>query len=183
MPFSISFDFDELTEKVSNIQVNSEGVSKIKSRTKTSKVNKIIDERPLLEVVDNKLIFSEALVKELDLKVGERVNINYWTVDEKTTIPLVGKSEYFTDILAGNKLTTNNTVSFRGVQRNVLLEYGTLFTIKPWKDNVYQLKPVKELISADNEINTEFQNDRQDLQDIDVELSKFVDSEDLDLPF
>lgn len=175
--FSISFDFDELTGKVSNIQVDGNAKPKTKAKRKKS-----ADSRPLLEVDENKLILSDALVEALQIEAGERLNINYWTVDASTTFPLIGKSEMFSDKAAGNKLNSANTVSFRGVQRNVLLEYGTLFTIEPWQEGIFKLIPLEDLLSADDSINEELKEDQDDLlglSDLDQEIAEIME----DLPF
>ena len=49
------------------------------------------------------------------------------------TFPVIGKSELFTDSTGGNRLTKSNTVSFRGTQREILLEYGKSFKLEPFK--------------------------------------------------
>ena len=74
-------------------------------------------------VADNKLVLSKEAVKALGGVAGDRITINYWTVDSETTFPVIGKSECFGDSTGGNRLTKSNTVSFRGMQRDILLEY------------------------------------------------------------
>ena len=48
----------------------------------------------------------------------------------------------FTDKDGGNALTKSNTVSFRGNQRTVLLEYGNLFELEDFKPGMFKLVPI-----------------------------------------
>ena len=76
--FNISFDFDEVTQKVTNLKV-----------TSLSKVN--LDEgEAMVQLMDNKL-------KLTPKATGDRIQVNYWTEDNQNTFPLIGKSEVFTD--------------------------------------------------------------------------------------
>lgn len=143
----ISFDLDEVTKKISNLKVVS--------------VSKEILESPTLEVLDNKLKLSKAAIDLLKVKVKDKIAVNYWTVDNELTFPVIGKAESFTDCNGGNALTKTGTVSYRGQQRDVLLEYGSLFTIEIFKDDMFRLKPIQ---SEETSLNTE-NNDLQDLDD------------------
>lgn len=124
--FNISFDFDEVTQKVTNIVVSSNG-----QVTTRSKRKKLDGDKPILEVDDNKIMLSDSLVTALGAEAGTRLAISYYTIDNQNTIPLIGKSEMFADKDTGNKLTKSNTVSFKGIQRDVLVKYGSMFTITP----------------------------------------------------
>ena len=127
--FTISFDFDETTKKVTNVKVVS--------------VDKIIPTNAnYLEVQDNKLKFGKDSIKLLEATSGDRIQITYWQVDSQTTFPVIGKSEVFTDKDGGNALTKSNTVSFRGNQRTVLLEYGNLFELEDFKPGMFKLVPI-----------------------------------------
>lgn len=143
----ISFDLDEVTKKISNLKVVS--------------VSKEILESPTLEVLDNKLKLSKAAIDLLKVKVKDKIAVNYWTVDSELTFPVIGKAESFTDCDGGNALTKTGTVSYRGQQRDILLEYGSLFTIEIFKDDMFRLKPIQ---SEETSLNTE-NNDLQDLDD------------------
>lgn len=85
-------------------------------------------------VADNKLVLSKEAVKALGGVAGDRITINYWTVDSETTFPVIGKSKCFGDSTGGNRLTKSNTVSFRGTQRDILLEYGSFFKLIRFND-------------------------------------------------
>lgn len=141
----ISFDLDEVTKKISNLKVVS--------------VSKEILESPTLEVLDNKLKLSKAAIDLLKVKVKDKIAVNYWTVDNELTFPVIGKAESFTDCDGGNALTKTGTVSYRGQQRDILVEYGSLFTIETFKDDMFRLKPIQ---SEETSLNTE-NNDLQDL--------------------
>lgn len=48
----------------------------------------------------------------------------------------------FTDKKDGNKLTKNHTISYRGEQRTILLEYGSIFLLTKFKDGIFKLESV-----------------------------------------
>ena len=78
----------------------------------------------------------------------------------------------FTDPTGGNALSKSNTVSFRGNQRTVLLEYGNLFKLEPFKEGMFKLVPI---INDDNieQIDEEpFYNDIEDLSYMLQEISQ-----------
>ena len=142
----ISFDLDEVTKKISNLKVVSISNEVLESAT--------------VEVLDNKLKLSKAAIDMLGASANEKVTINYWTVDNELTFPVIGKAEAFTDSDGGNRLTRSNTISYRGQQRDILLEYGSLFTLESFKDGIFKLNKVQV---EDDSLNTE----KTDLQDLD----------------
>lgn len=142
----ISFDLDEITKKISNLKVVSISNEVLESAT--------------IEVLDNKLKLSKAAVDMLGASANDKVTINYWTVDNELTFPVIGKAEAFTDSDGGNRLTRSNTISYRGQQRDILLEYGSLFTLESFKDGIFKLNKVK---IEDDSLN----NETTDLQDLD----------------
>lgn len=127
--FNISFEFNEETKKVSNVKV-----------TEVKTKEKLVD-GAFVSVLDNKLEFTKDAIALLGVTAGERLSINYYTVDNENTFPVIGKSEVFTDDTDGNKLNKSNTISFRGERRNVLLEYGSVFKIVEFKDGMFKLEP------------------------------------------
>lgn len=127
----ISFEFDENTKSVSNLKCEVLNKEHINSNGK-----------PVIEVGDNKLIISPEAISLLGAVPGDRISINYAQKSNELTIPLIGKSEIFADREAGNKLTKSNTVSFKGKQRTLLLEYGSIFTMeKSTTPGMFYLKP------------------------------------------
>lgn len=142
----ISFDLDEVTKKISNLKVVSISNEVLESAT--------------VEVLDNKLKLSKAAIDMLGASANEKITINYWTVDNELTFPVIGKAEAFTDSDGGNRLTRSNTISYRGQQRDILLEYGSLFTLESFKDGIFKMNKVQ--VEGDS-LDTE----KTDLQDLD----------------
>lgn len=168
---NISFNFDEVTQKVSNLKV-----------TSLSKVN--LDEgEPLVQLMDNKIKLTLKTVEMIGAKVGDRIQVNYWTENNHNTFPLIGRSEVFTDKEEGCKLTGSNTVSFRGNKNSTLKIYGNLFKLEPFKDGMFKLIKVEEE-------NDSMENEQKELEDlnsseIDEEINDIMSQaeDDQDLPF
>lgn len=176
--FNISFDFDEQNRKITNIQII-DFDNPIKKRSTKSK-----DSKPILELVDNKLILSDGLIDLLDAQPEDRIVINYYSINNQETIPLIGKSQAFADKDSGNRLTKSNTVSFRGNKQEVLSEYGQLFAVSPFKTpGQFQLTPIDNALSAEETINnilSEEVNILEQYTEIDEEINKLTEH---DLPF
>lgn len=145
----ISFDFDETTKKVSNMKVVT--------------ISKEVEELPTIEVLDNKLKLSDSALKKMEASANDRLSIEYWTVDNQTTFPIIGKSEVFTDSENGNRLTKSKTLSFKGQQRTLLLEYGNFFRLEEFKENMYKLVPI-------NLEEDDLKNEENDLSKLDNDL-------------
>ena len=111
-------------------------------------------------VANNKLVLSKEAVKALGGVAGDRITINYWTVDNETTFPVIGKSECFGDSTGGNRLTKSNTVSFRGVQRDILLEYGSFFKLIRF-NNYFKMEKVD--VISENDLLEEEERDLANL--------------------
>lgn len=143
--FTISFDFDETTKKVQNFKVVS-----------------LEPGLPTVQAFENKLQLSQAAIELIGARTGDRLAINYWTVNNKETFPVIGKSEVFTDEDAGTKLTKSRTLSYRGQQMDVLKIYGDNFRIEPFKEGMFKLVSIKEdnleaeLIDLENTENITF---------------------------
>lgn len=69
---------------------------------------------------DSNLVLNSAFVAKLGAKAGDRITIRYIEKDGIMT-PIIEKDE------GGNKLTKSNTISFRGIQRNHLAQFGSNF--------------------------------------------------------
>ena len=179
----ISFDFDEFTNSVSNVKVIKSDSVKINNEQSWD-----------LSVDENKLILSDEALSKLGAVAGDRLSINYWTVDNETTYPIISKSEVFTDGADGNKLTKKGTVSFKGQQRTSLLKFGSIFTFTEFKDrngevqtNVFVLTPLEDnRISTDESDFTEEKEVSTDLDgsQVEDEIDKILGEEIDDiLPF
>ena len=79
----------------------------------------------------------------------------------------------FTDPTGGNALSKSNTVSFRGNQRTVLLEYGNLFKLEPFKEGMFKLVPI---------INDNIEQEQKELDNLNMIGDEIADEFD-DLPF
>lgn len=181
--FNISFDFDPIGQKVSNVIVNSSELKRVKTRKKKS------TNKPILEVEDNKIVLSDSLIELLEAQPGDRITINYHTINNRITIPLIGKSEYFADPASGNKLTKSNSVSFKGTQRTVLMEYGESFNVESFEDGIFKLIPIKENNTDEmtSEVKSQLLNEIEDMEDLDNKSELDIEIERLqevdDLPF
>ena len=151
----ISFDFDEVSKKVSNVTVTE------------SSVIKDFD----LKVEDNKIQLGFNAIQKLGVEAGDRISVNYWTVDNETTYPIISKSDVFTDGSDGQKLTKKGTFSFKGQQRTSLLKFGDLFTFSEFKDkngevkdNVFILTPIDS--SEITEVKEDFADEKDAISDL-----------------
>lgn len=134
----ISFNFDELTKAVTNIKVV----------TVSSKLDSF--NLPLIELDKNKLILSTKAIELLELKINDRVAINYEIKDGKY-IPIISKATDFIDENAGNKLKSNCCISFRGEQRQFLSQFGSCFILE-LVNNKFQMLPYN-IEPKNNQIN------------------------------
>lgn len=128
--YKVSFEFDPESEAVYNVKV-----------VKTASKFETID-LPVVELGDSKLIMSPKAISLLKASVGDRISVNYIQKSNECTFPVIGKSEVFTDKNAGNKLTKTNTVSFRGTQKTILTEYGTLFELSEYKPGMFKMTQI-----------------------------------------
>lgn len=139
MMLNISFDFDESTHKVSNLQV-------IEKEVIESKIEGPYD----IQILDNKIQLTSEAVEKLGVVVGDRIAINYWYSSPNDAYPIISKADVFEGV-DGLKLNKSKTLAFRGEQRETLLKYGTNFSFEEWRDKtgkvkekVFKLIPVKE---------------------------------------
>lgn len=132
--FSIQFDFDPETSEITNLRM--------------VKVGEQVDDA-IVTLVDNKLVLSKSAQLLLGVIPNDRITVSYYTVSPEETFPVIGKSELFTDSNGGNRLTKSNTVSFRGTQREILLEYGKSFKLEPFK-NYFKMVKLEEESDNDN---------------------------------
>lgn len=168
---NISFNFDEVTHKVSNLKI-----------TSLSKVN-LDESEPLVQLMDNKIKLTPKTIELIGAKVGDRIQVNYWTENNHNTFPLIGRSEVFTDKEEGCKLSGSNTVSFRGNKNSTLKIYGNLFKLEPFKEGMFKLVKVEE----ENDSMEDEQKELEDLNSSEIDeeikdiMSQVEDSN--DLPF
>lgn len=145
----IQFDFNPTTSEVTNLVV------------KSTEINK--DDATVI-VQDNKLQLSKSAADLIGASFGDRVTVNYYTVSPEETFPVIGKSDLFTDASGGNRLTKSNTVSFRGSQRDILLEYGKFFKLEPFK-KYFKMVKIKEGSEKES-----LKEEELDLENLDKEI-------------
>jgi hypothetical protein len=132
--FNIQFDFNPDTSEVTNLRV--------------VKVGEQVDDA-IVTLDDNKIKLSKSAQLLLGVIPNDRLTVSYYTVNPEETFPVIGKSELFTDSNGGNRLTKSNTVSFRGTQRDILLEYGKSFKLEPFKSYFKMVKIEDQLENDD----------------------------------
>ena len=152
----ISFEFDEVSQKVSNLKVES--------------ANAIVSKAYDLRIDDNKIELTSSAINKLGAIAGDRISVNYWTVDNQTTYPIISKSEVFTDGADGNKLTKKGTVSFKGQQRTSLLKFGSLFTFSEFKDKNGEVKDNVFILTPVDDSSSQSENDFTDVKESMEEL-------------
>lgn len=152
----VSFEFDEVSQKISNLKVES--------------ANAIVNKSYDLLVDENKLELTSSAINKLGAIAGDRISVNYWTVDNQTTYPIISKSEVFTDGADGNKLTKKGTVSFKGQQRTSLLKFGSLFTFSEFKDKNGEVKDNVFVLTPVDESSSQSENDFTDVKESMEEL-------------
>ena len=153
----ISFDFNEETQTVSNVRV-------INTNSKSASSNNYD-----MRVEENKISLTLEAVDKLGAVAGDRISVNYWTVDNTTTYPIISKSDVFTDGQDGSKLTKRNTFSFKGQQRMSLLKFGECFTFSEFLDKNGEVKEgVFILTPTDNKVNeSDFSPEKEASEDLD----------------
>lgn len=152
----VSFEFDEVSQKISNLKVES--------------ANAITNKSYDLLVDENKLELTSSAINKLGAIAGDRISVNYWTVDNQTTYPIISKSEVFTDGADGNKLTKKGTISFKGQQRTSLLKFGSLFTFSEFKDKNGEVKDNVFILTPVDESSSQSENDFTDVKESMEEL-------------
>lgn len=181
----VTFEFDPFTEEVSNIQCSVDGVEKKKKTTrKKSEVVEELASSPLITLDAAKLIFNNKAVADMELEYEDRVVIKWYPIAEKskTLIPVIGKDSAFNEEGSGNKVTKTNTVGYKGKQNVVLAELGSIFTIEPYKGDIWKLvsttnpgavKTIKEAIVESEKVEPMLLIDNEDNSEIDETQFQF----------
>ena len=130
--FNIQFNFNPVTSEVTDLVV-------------TNLDEKIGD--GIIKVEDNKLVLSREALVMLNAKSGDRVTINYYNINPELTFPIIARSEILDG--PGNKITKSNSVLYKGQQREILLQYGKLFKLEPFK-KYFKLVPIEAFEEIDD---------------------------------
>lgn len=137
----VTFDFDTETELVSNVLCNVDGVEKKKRTTKSkAKVEEEMAAEPLITREETKLVFNNKIVADMDIQHEDRIVIKWEKVkNSKVVFPIIGKDIAFDEERSGNKVTKAFTIGYKGNQNRVLAEFGSQFTIEPYKEGIWKL--------------------------------------------
>lgn len=138
---NIKIEYDPVKDEIINYTTTLNGVAEKKTSTtkKTTKKDKEESNESFLVREENKLVLSSKLVEELGAEYEDRIAINYEKTSEGITFPLIGLSISFGGKESGNKLTKSNTVAYRGNSNTTLAEFGTRFSIEPYKEGIFRL--------------------------------------------
>lgn len=90
------------------------------------------DLEPKIFLTENKYIINKAAAQLMDIKPEDKLAIRYLDI-KSVNFPVIGKQEAY-GIHSGNKVTKSMTVSCRGVGRDKLAEFGTVFVISKVAD-------------------------------------------------
>ena len=166
---TVEFDFDTETEEVTNVKCNVEGqVKKTRQTTKKDEVV-VLEDEDLMVREETRLVFNNRILDTIGVTAGDRVDVKY-EKEGKFLIPVLSEDE------KGNKLTKANTVAYRGKKNEVLEEFGTEFTIVPFKEGIWKLVPkgnvkpvesIEEAIKQAEEVEPILIVDSDDTTDID----------------
>lgn len=153
---NVTFSFDTETNIVTNVKCNVDG--QVKKPSTTRKKSEIVEEmasEAILTLEPTKLVLNNKLISDLGIIYGDRIVIKFEQQGEKKKkilIPCICKEDG--EEGTGNKITKTNTVAYKGKQNAVLAEFGSEFTIEPFKADLWKLisktggtaKTLKEVI-------------------------------------
>ena len=139
----VTFNYDPETDVVSDVKCSVDGIEKKKKTTKAKKdVVAELEAEAIITLESNKLVFNNKAVSDLKIAYEDRIIIK-WVAEGKKMVPIIGKDISFDEEGAGNKVTKSNTVTYKGNANTILSEYGTEFSLKPYKDEIWNLVPIK----------------------------------------
>ena len=166
---TVTFDYDPATEEVRNVKCNVEG--EVRRTRKTTKKDEVVvlEDEDLMVREETRLVFNNRILDTIGVTAGDRIDIKY-EKEGKFLIPVLLADD------KGNKLTKSNTIAYRGKKNEVLEEFGTEFTITPFKEGIWKLVPkgdvkpiesVEEAIEQAEEVEPILIVDADDTTDID----------------
>ena len=139
--------------------------TKKSTTTRTRKIKDDGETEPMIHVLENKLQFNNKAVELTGFEADEKILIDFEKKGRKIT-PVCRVD------LKGNRMTKTHTVSYRGQQRETLLQYGDNFVLEPYpdKEGWYKLignAPEQEddIIDVPEEISI---NDNEDITSEDI---------------
>lgn len=94
---------------------------------------------------------------------------------------MIGKSEVFDDPESGLLLSKKSTIRFQGQNRTTLLEYGSIFILEVFKNNMFKLVKFEQEKQT-NDVEESSLNDINDhINELEDEINSII--RDNDLPF
>lgn len=129
----------------------------------------VLEDKDLMIREETRLVFNNRILDTMGVTAGDRVDIKY-EKEGKLLFPVILQDE------KGNKLTQSNTIAYRGKKNEVLEEFGTEFTIEPYKEDIWKLVPtnnskpvetVEEAIDEAEKVEPILIVDSEDTTDID----------------
>lgn len=132
----VTFEYDSESDSVKNVKCSVDGVEKKKTSTKKKEeVEKVIESQAIITLEETKLVLNNKAVLDLGAEYNSRILIRFEQNGKtKTVFPVISVDEE-----KGNKLTKSNTVAYKGKQNEVLAEFGTSFTLAPFKEGIFKL--------------------------------------------
>lgn len=121
---------------------------KIPKKTTTTRTKKVKDDgetEPMIHVLENKLQFNNKAIELTEFEADQKVLIDFEKQGRKIT-PICHLSE------KGNRMTKTNTVSYRGQQRETLLQYGDTFIVEPYPDKDGYFKLIGDAPEKEDDI-------------------------------
>ena len=121
---------------------------------KPSKKHEVVEEstEPELLLQEGKYSFNKAAISLMQLRQGDRIVIAY----EKDGRPVIGKQEFF-GVGNGNKLSSANTVIYKGKDRSNLEKFGTKFQVEPKDNGIFYLVNDKTAAIGDVKLDDDLQ--------------------------
>ena len=163
-----TFDFNPETNKYTPIgspEIVKDTPKKYQKTDETAK--------PQIVLLNNKYQLNQAASDLLNVSPGDHIHICYNNLPDNPNVkvPIIGCNKYWHNDL-GNKLTKSLTVSYRGVANTVLAEYGSTFTLIPYKEGLFIMQGDKPVEVDDNIEVTETSEIVQDLIEIGEDLAE-----------
>jgi len=147
-----------------------------KSPMKEKKTKKVEDDgnKPTLYLEENKYRLNSAAIQLMGIEAGDKLDIKYEESKNGIT-PIIGSDEAF-GTHGGNKISSNNTVIYRGKKMEELSKFGNEFGVvtHPNKEGLFML-------TSDNIVVIEKKGDENiqlDEEDVDLNLEELIDDKD-----
>ena len=166
------YNVDEVTGEITFIgKEEVAGDTAQTSKRQAVKAPKVDNGEPVITLDSNKLILTSGVVQMMNICSDCRIDIKYKKHGTKS-VPIIGTDAAF-GTNGGNKLTKNNTISYRGAANAKLAKYGTTFKIEPSEDEgiFYLIGDKMDLNAPDDVINIEDELDIEALDDLEIEDS------------